>query len=52
MLDHGKKFKIKANNRHFLNDPIKTLTFNGKKVHHFRIDHNELVEGGVLQLDY
>jgi len=48
----GKKIRIEAVNRHSLEDPIKSVSFNGRKITDFRINHNELIRGGILRLQY
>lgn len=49
---NGKTIKIKVINRHSLDDQIKSVTFNGDKINDFRIDHNTLIQGGELCLEY
>ncbi|MNQ99084.1 Glycosyl hydrolase family 92 [compost metagenome] len=49
---NGKTIKIKVINRHSLDDQIKSVTFNGDKINDFRIDHNALIQGGELCLEY
>ncbi|NQX40882.1 alpha-1,2-mannosidase, putative [Pedobacter steynii] len=49
---NGEKIKIKVINRHSLDDQIKSISFNGDQIKDFRIDHNELIKGGELCLEY
>lgn len=51
-LDNGKKFNIKVKNRKSPDDVIKQVTFNKQPLTDFRIDHNELIKGGTLELEY
>ncbi|MBB4034476.1 putative alpha-1,2-mannosidase [Dysgonomonas hofstadii] len=51
-LDNGKKINIKTKNRKSPDDVIKKVTFNKAPVSDFRIDHNELIKGGTLELEY
>ena len=51
-LDNGKKINIKTKNRKSPDDVIKRVTFNKTPIPDFRIDHNELIKGGTLELEY
>lgn len=51
-LDQNKKLTIKVKNRKTLDDPIQKITFNKKGIHDFRINHNDLIKGGLLLLEY
>jgi len=51
-LDNGKKFVIKTKNRKSPDDVIKRVAFNGKTISDFRINHNDLIKGGTLELQY
>lgn len=51
-LESGRKLKIVTKNRKNSNDIIKEITFNGKMVDDYRINHNELTKGGTLLIKY
>jgi len=51
-LDNGKKINIKTKNRKSPDDVIKQVTFNKTLLSDFRINHNELIKGGTLELEY
>lgn len=51
-LDQNKKLTIKVKNRKTLDDPIQKIIFNKKPIHDFRINHNDLIKGGLLLLEY
>lgn len=51
-LDNGKKVNIKTKNRKSPNDAIKQVRFNKNIISDFRINHNELIKGGTLELEY
>lgn len=51
-LDKTHQFMIVARNRKSLNDIIKKVKFNGIDLPDFRINHNMLTKGGVLELFY
>lgn len=51
-LDRDRKLNIKAIGRINKDDLIKRVTFNGKDVPDYRINHNDLIRGGVLELIY
>ena len=51
-LDNGNKVQIKTVNRKSPNDLIKSVKFNKSYLSDFRIDHNELIKGGILELEY
>lgn len=51
-LDQNKKLTIKVKNRKTSGDPIQKIIFNKKAIHDFRINHNDLIKGGLLLLEY
>ncbi|MDO5570658.1 MAG: glycoside hydrolase family 92 protein [Bacteroidales bacterium] len=51
-LDNGRKIKISAKGRKDLNQIIKSISFNGEKINDYHIDHNKLVKGGKLLIEY
>jgi len=51
-LNDGKRLTIHTKNRKSAEDKIKTVRFNGSAVTDFRLDHNVLVKGGTLDLEY
>lgn len=51
-LDNGKKFTIKVKNRKSPNDIIKQVRFNKNTLPDFRINHNDIMKGGTLELEY
>lgn len=51
-LDQDKKLTIKVKNRKTSDDPIQKITFNKKPIHDFRINHSDLIKGGLLLLEY
>lgn len=51
-LDNGKKVNIKVKNRKSPDDVIKQVRFNKNIISDFRINHNELIKGGTLELEY
>lgn len=51
-LDQNKKLTIKVKNRKTSDDPILKIIFNKKPIHDFRINHNDLIKGGLLLLEY
>lgn len=51
-LPNKKKFNIKVKNRKSPDATIKQATFNGKILSDFRINHNDLINGGTLELQY
>ncbi|GAA4281287.1 GH92 family glycosyl hydrolase [Gaetbulibacter aestuarii] len=48
---HGNTFTIIANNNSKKNIYIKSIKLNGKKLDRYWITHNEIVNGGVLELE-
>lgn len=51
-LDQNKKLTIKVKNRKTSGAPIQKITFNKEPIHDFRINHNDLIKGGLLLLEY
>jgi len=51
-LDNGNKLIIRTKNRKSIYDPIKEINFNDKVITDYRINHNELIKGGVLNFLY
>ncbi|MDR2954096.1 MAG: glycoside hydrolase family 92 protein [Prevotella sp.] len=51
-LDNGKKLNIKAKNRKSPDDVIKKVSFNKNPISDFRINHNDIMKGGTLELEY
>lgn len=51
-LDNGKKLSIKTKNRKTPDMTIKQVKFNGNIISDFRINHNDLIKGGSLELEY
>lgn len=51
-LDNGKKFTIKTKNRKSPDDVIKQVRFNKNIISDFRINHNDILKGGTLELEY
>jgi putative alpha-1,2-mannosidase len=51
-LNDGKRLTIQTKNRKSAEDKIKSIEFNGSKVSDFKLDHNLLVKGGILKLEY
>ncbi|MDU1890239.1 MAG: glycoside hydrolase family 92 protein [Dysgonomonas sp.] len=51
-LDNGKKFSIKTKNRKSPDAEIKQVKFNGNTIPDFRINHNDILKGGTLELEY
>lgn len=51
-LDNGKKVNIKVKNRKSPDDVIKQVRFNKNILSDFRINHNELIKGGILEFEY
>ncbi|MEZ4800052.1 MAG: GH92 family glycosyl hydrolase [Flavobacteriales bacterium] len=47
-LENGKTLLIKANNQSKENVYVKSISFNGKKIDGFLINHNDLMNGGEL----
>ncbi len=47
----GKKFRIVANNNSKENIYIQDMTLNGNPLHRFWISHQEITEGGVLEME-
>lgn len=51
-LDNGKKFTIKTKNRKSPDAIIKQARFNKNILTDFRINHNDIMKGGTLELEY
>lgn len=51
-LEHKTKLIIKTVNRHTMNDIIKEVRWNGRKVQNYNISHSLLMKGGTLELIY
>lgn len=51
-LDGGKKLIIRAENRKSSQDLIRKVKFNDDEITDFRINHNDLLKGGILLLEY
>lgn len=51
-LGGNKEFKMVVKNRKSSNDVIKAVKFNGRNLPDYRINHNMLVRGGILELFY
>lgn len=47
----GKTFKIVANNNSEENIYIQSMTLNGKPLNRFYITHQEITQGGVLEME-
>lgn len=51
-LDNGVAIQIKTVNRKSPDDLIKQIKFNNNLISDFKINHNELVKGGILEIEY
>lgn len=51
-LDGGRALVINTINRNNHSDFIKEIRFNNEIISDFRINHNDLIHGGVLELEY
>lgn len=51
-LDNGNKLLIKAKNRKSKSDIIGSISFNGNEITDYRVNHNELIKGGILEIRY
>lgn len=51
-LDNGKNLNIRTKNRKSPDATIKQVKFNGNIISDFRINHNDILKGGTLELDY
>lgn len=51
-LDGKKQLVIKTVGRTSKDAPIQSIFFNGKSVDDYRINHNDLVKGGILEIKY
>ncbi len=48
----NKHLVIETKNRKSINDSIRKVTFNGLVITDFRINHNDLVKGGAMLIEY
>lgn len=51
-LDNGKKLNITTKNRKSPDAIIRQVKYNGKIISDFRINHNDILKGGTLELEY